>query len=114
MQVHLQADGVSAVEVQEALEASWSSMRSDGTIAMELAELGFDDQALAIASPLEAVPGKEGFGAVELIMIGATAGLAARLSDRALEQLWVQYLWPRLKVRFGRNIEPKADGEPSQ
>lgn len=112
MSIQVEAENVSVDEVQVALNAIWASAISDADTRSEVtAILGTDDVPEAV--PLVARPGEDNYGVLELIMIAATGRVVGTYTEKMLDKLFNDVIWPKLEARFGEGIrkrDNKSDG----
>ncbi|OHV76809.1 hypothetical protein LCM4579_27320 [Ensifer sp. LCM 4579] len=109
MQFTLEASDVALEDLQSTIDAALIKLASDDSNDIRK-ELG-PDAVAALSRPeaFEASRGKEGFGAVELVLIAAAGRLLASVPERLVVRIFDEYVWPRLQSRFGSAISRAKD-----
>jgi hypothetical protein len=108
MTIKLKTSDVGLQDFQRSLDAAWREVASQDRDAI-LAEYPEAADALDADSIVHAERTEEGYGAVELIMIAVAARLVSTLPERVMVNIFDTYIWPKLKDRFGGDVERSED-----
>jgi hypothetical protein len=103
----LRADAVDHNDVNREIEKLWPQLVDSGEVQREAAKAGMDASKFPRGKvPFVAIRPEGQFLVAETLLIAAATGATTEAGKVTLHALWDNLIWPRLRRRFGEQLEP--------